>query len=85
MDRTGPLTARRLRTPRAAAIAGILFSGLLIAAMLALRPASTGKQPYLRHGNEARQASYGLDQNGFSTARKTMAIISTVGTSFHQR
>jgi hypothetical protein len=34
MDRTGPLTARRLRTPRAAAIAGILFSGLLIAAML---------------------------------------------------
>jgi hypothetical protein len=34
MDRSGPLTARRLRTPRAAAIAGILFSGLLIAAML---------------------------------------------------
>jgi hypothetical protein len=34
MDRTGPLTARRLRTPRAAAIAGILFSGLLSAAML---------------------------------------------------
>lgn len=34
MDRTGPLTAKRLRTPRAAAIAGILFSGLLIAAML---------------------------------------------------
>jgi hypothetical protein len=34
MDRTGPLTARRLRTPRAAAIAGILFSSLLSAAML---------------------------------------------------
>jgi hypothetical protein len=34
MDPTEPLTARRLRTPRAAAIAGILFSGLLIAAML---------------------------------------------------
>jgi hypothetical protein len=36
MDTTVPLTARRLRTPRAAAIAGILFSGLLIAAMLLL-------------------------------------------------
>jgi len=34
MDQTGPLTARRLRTPRAAAIAGILFSGLLIALLL---------------------------------------------------
>ena len=34
MDATVPLTAGRLRTPRAAAIAGILFSGLLIAAML---------------------------------------------------
>lgn len=36
MDQTGPLTARRLRTPRAAAIAGILFSGLLIAMLLLL-------------------------------------------------
>jgi hypothetical protein len=34
VERTGPLTAKRLRTPRAAAIAGILFSGLLIAALL---------------------------------------------------
>lgn len=34
MDRTGPLTNKRLRTPRAAAIAGILFSGLLIAVLL---------------------------------------------------
>lgn len=36
MDQTGPLTAKRLRTPRAAAIAGILFSGLLIAMLLLL-------------------------------------------------
>jgi hypothetical protein len=34
MDRDGPLTNKRLRTPRAAAIAGILFSGLLIAVLL---------------------------------------------------
>ena len=34
MDPTVPLTARRWRTPRAAAIAGILFSGLLMATML---------------------------------------------------
>ena len=34
MDRTGPLTNTRLRTPRAAAIAGLLFSGLLIAMLL---------------------------------------------------
>ena len=34
MDQSGPLTARRLRTPRAAAVAGILFSGLLIAVLL---------------------------------------------------
>lgn len=34
MDRIGPLTNKRLRTPRAAAIAGILFSGLLIAVLL---------------------------------------------------
>jgi hypothetical protein len=34
MDQTGPLTNKRLRTPRAAAIAGILFSGLLIAMLL---------------------------------------------------
>jgi hypothetical protein len=34
MDHTGPLTNKRLRTPRAAAIAGILFSGLLIALLL---------------------------------------------------
>jgi len=34
MDHTGPLTNKRLRTPRAAAIAGILFSGLLIAMLL---------------------------------------------------
>ena len=34
MDRTGPLTAGRLRTPRAAAVAGILFSSLLTAALL---------------------------------------------------
>jgi len=34
MDPTSPLTNKRLRTPRAAAIAGILFSGLLIAVLL---------------------------------------------------
>jgi len=34
MDLPPPLTAKRLRTPRAAAIAGILFSGLLVAIML---------------------------------------------------
>jgi hypothetical protein len=34
MDRTAPLTNQRLRTPRAAAIAGILFSGLLIAVLV---------------------------------------------------
>jgi hypothetical protein len=34
MDQTVTLTGKRLRTPRSAAIAGILFSGLLIAIML---------------------------------------------------
>jgi hypothetical protein len=34
MDRSGPLTNKRMRTPRAAAVAGILFSGLLIAVFL---------------------------------------------------
>lgn len=34
MDETAPLTGKRLRTPRAAAIAGIAFSGLLIAMLL---------------------------------------------------
>jgi len=36
MDQTVALTGKRLRTPRAAAIAGLLFSGLLIAMMLLL-------------------------------------------------
>jgi len=37
MNAPVPLTARRLRSPRAAAVAGILFAGLLIAVLLLFR------------------------------------------------
>lgn len=37
MNAPAPLTARRLRSPRAAAVAGILFAGLLIAVLLLFR------------------------------------------------
>ncbi len=37
-------------------------------------------------GRSGSQGKLGRQhQNGFSTAKKTMPIISTVGTSFHQR
>jgi hypothetical protein len=57
MLQAGPLTREQLKTPRAAAIAGILFSVLLTTALVLLRISGSAISPIIREWSAAHESS----------------------------